>query len=87
MREADTEDTQGVIPLTGTCRAGRPTDTDSWLSGAGEWVAVTAHGDRVSFWVGDDVSFWGDENVLELEQQLHNLENTIKATELYNLNG
>ena len=38
------------------------------------------------FFGGDDVSFWGDENVLELEQWLHNLVNAIKATELYSLN-
>ena len=38
------------------------------------------------FFGGEYVSFWGDENVLELEQRLLNLVNTIKATELYSLN-
>ena len=34
------------------------------------------------FFGGEYVSFWGDENVLEFEQRLLNLVNTIKATEL-----
>ena len=38
------------------------------------------------FFGGEYVSFWRDENVLELEQRLLNLVNTIKATELYSLN-